>query len=236
MLAEYWLGTVPQACSADIEHRRRKGIMAAVAEQEKQKITIPEIRDYAEGYATAEAPYDAAEEDFAQVSEAAQADSGSAIDVDIEDMVWEVDTEPADHEDADGDVYSREMRSAYDSRFDGDSGARSMADSYDDAYDEVESGTGDYYDGRPYQYEQVPYARKMNKHIFTWLFSTFLGMYGVDRFVRGQVGLGVLKILTFGGLGFWYLADAGIAIYKSYLAPDAMEQEDLHFDQWGRYV
>ena len=219
----------------DREHRRRKGIMAAVAEQEKQKITIPEIRDYADGYATAEAPYGADEEGFAQNNEAAATDSGTAIDAEIEDMVWEVDTEPADHHEAD-DVFSREMRGAYDDGFDGESGARSMADSYDDTYDEVESGTGDYYDGRPYEYEQVPYARKMNKHLFTWLFSACLGFYGVDRFVRGQVGLGVLKIMTFGGLGFWYLADAGIAIYKSYLAPDAMDQEDLHFDRWGRYV
>jgi hypothetical protein len=208
--------------------------MATVAEQEKQKITIPEIRDYADGYATAEAPYGADEE--AHMSEAAAADGGSAIDVEIEDMVWEVDTEPADNQDAVGDTYSREMHDAHHDSFDGSASARSMADSYDDTYDEVASGTGDYYDGRPYEYEQVPYARKMNKHIFTWMFSVFLGIYGVDRFVRGQVGLGMLKSLTFGGLGFWYLADAGIAIYKSYMAPDAMDQEDLHFDQWGRYV
>jgi hypothetical protein len=78
--------------------------------------------------------------------------------------------------------------------------------------------------------------RRCNKHIFTWVFSFVLGMYGVDRFARGQIGLGLLKMLTFGGFGFWYMADLGVALYKSYMAPDAMTQEDLHFDSLGRYV
>ena len=81
----------------------------------------------------------------------------------------------------------------------------------------------------------VPAARAYNKHLFVWVFSFICGMYGVDRFCRGQVALGVFKILTFGGLGFWYLIDLVIAIVKAYAA-DYRDMDDLLFDETGRYI
>lgn len=92
----------------------------------------------------------------------------------------------------------------------------------------------------PYRAEQTSapgpeYSRAYNKHVFTWIFAFFLGSYGVDRFVRGQVGLGLLKLFTFGGFGFWTLTDFIIAVVKSY-GTQYSNMEDLLFDVYGRYV
>ena len=56
--------------------------------------------------------------------------------------------------------------------------------------------------------------KRINKHLFTWLGTFFFSSFGVDRFMRGQVGLGILKIVTIGGVGVWSLVDWIIALTK----------------------
>ncbi|QBF34376.1 TM2 domain-containing protein [Mycoplasmopsis phocirhinis] len=44
------------------------------------------------------------------------------------------------------------------------------------------------------------------------LLSFFFGPLGIDRFYAGRVGLGVAKMLTFGGLGVWAFVDFILAL------------------------
>jgi len=65
-------------------------------------------------------------------------------------------------------------------------------------------------------------ARKV-KQSRNWLtallLSVFLGGLGIDRIYLGYTTLGILKLITVGGFGFWYMID--LLLIATNRLPDA---------------
>ncbi|MCL5018736.1 MAG: TM2 domain-containing protein [Candidatus Pacearchaeota archaeon] len=55
--------------------------------------------------------------------------------------------------------------------------------------------------------------RKVN-WILALVMSVVFGSLGVDRFIMGKVGTGILKLITFGGIGIWWLIDVVLIATK----------------------
>jgi hypothetical protein len=55
--------------------------------------------------------------------------------------------------------------------------------------------------------------------VIALLLSILVGALGVDRFYLGYVGLGIVKLLTAGGCGIWYIVD--IVLIAMNKLPDA---------------
>jgi TM2 domain-containing membrane protein YozV len=61
--------------------------------------------------------------------------------------------------------------------------------------------------GNVFMAKQVPGIFSQRDYVTLLLISWFLGIFGVDRFMLGQTGLGIGKLLTGGGCGIWALVD-----------------------------
>lgn len=78
--------------------------------------------------------------------------------------------------------------------------------------------------------------RRINKHIFVWVGAFMLGGFGVDRFLRGQIPIGVCKLIfSWATIGIWPLVDWIIALSKAYGGPYS-NTEQITFDDMGNYV
>jgi Tfp pilus assembly protein PilE/TM2 domain-containing membrane protein YozV len=64
--------------------------------------------------------------------------------------------------------------------------------------------------GAPYPYgwaEPAPENQSPKSRTATIILACLLGNFGVHRFYLGRIGLGLLMLITWGGLGFWSFVD-----------------------------
>jgi TM2 domain-containing membrane protein YozV len=55
--------------------------------------------------------------------------------------------------------------------------------------------------------QKLPSECYSSRWMTVLLLSIFLGSFGVDRFYVGKIGTGILKLVTGGGCGIWWIID-----------------------------
>ena len=73
-----------------------------------------------------------------------------------------------------------------------------------------------------YEVNQPPKSRS---YILTLLLALFLGGFGIHRFYTGYILIGVIQLLTCGGLGWWVLIDTIALVLNKYNDAEGNELE-----------
>ena len=62
-------------------------------------------------------------------------------------------------------------------------------------------------EGEWFPAKELPGVFSEKQWIVALILSVLVGSLGIDRMYVGQIGLGVLKLITCGGFGVWYIVD-----------------------------
>ncbi|MFZ8912941.1 MAG: TM2 domain-containing protein [Burkholderiaceae bacterium] len=68
--------------------------------------------------------------------------------------------------------------------------------------------------GEHWNAKQIPGVFSKRDWLIALVLSVVVGSLGIDRFYLGKVGTGILKLITFGGLGIWWVVDLVLIAIK----------------------
>lgn len=69
---------------------------------------------------------------------------------------------------------------------------------------------------QPQVMQQMQQMKSDKDWIITLVLAIVVGSLGIDRFYTGSILLGILKLVTLGGLGVWWLIDLIMLVTGSY--------------------
>jgi len=80
----------------------------------------------------------------------------------------------------------------------------------------------------------IPVPNKQRHFLAVFFLSYMWGTFGIDRFYLGKIGTGILKLLTFGGLGLWTIID--LILVMSGSMRDKQGNEMLEFARYKKFA